>query len=147
MIPKSLWVVLIAGLLFNSGPGVLAQMEPDAPVKNFILPRFGEDGFRVWLLKGRLGIYVSDSQIDVEGMQLQVFDSKDPERLKLQIESPEASLHVRENRASGPGSLLVLAPNYSIAGQNWEWEGDTNTIVVKKNARVAFSENLTDILR
>ena len=139
--------ILLAGVMALPDPAAFAQMEPDAPVKNFTLPRFGDDGFRVWSLRGQLGIYVSDSQIDVQGMQLRVFDSEDPEQLKLQIESPEATLHVQENRATGPGSLLVLAPNYSIAGQNWEWEGDTDTIIVKQNARVAFSENLADILR
>jgi len=124
-----------------------AQMEPDAPVNNFMLPRFSESGYRIWSLRGKQGIYVNPSQIDVSGMQLEVFQRGQPDELDLQIESPEATIHIRENRASGPGSLLVLASTFSIAGQNWEWDGNTDTIRVHRNVRVAFSENLTDILR
>lgn len=124
-----------------------AQMEPNAPVRNFILPRFSEDGNRIWVLRGQQGIYVNPSRIDVQGMQLRVFSRDDPDSLALQIESPQAIIRTRENRASGPGTLLVLAPTFSIAGQNWEWDGNTDTVQVRENVRVAFSENLADILR
>lgn len=140
-------VLLILFGIFSANAPVGAQMEPDAPVRNFILPRFGENGDRIWTLRGRLGIYLSDARIDVEGMQLKLFKDGAPDELNLQIESPTASIHPEENRASGPGTLVVLGSTFSLTGQNWEWKGEEDTIIVKENARVAFSENLADILR
>ncbi len=137
---------MLLGILLATPPTV-AQMEPDAPVKNFILPRFGENGDRIWILRGRLGIYVNDARIDVEGMQLQLFKDGAPDELDLQIESPSATIHPEKNRASGPGTLVVLGSRFSLTGQVWEWKGEEDTIIVKKNARVSFSENLSDILR
>lgn len=140
----------VGGLVFFAIAGTIllwGQIEPDDPVRNFTLPRFGEDGDRLWVLRGQQGSYAGEHRIQVTGMQLRIFDRDNPEELSLQIESPQAIIHTNENRARGAGSLLVLSPEFSIAGRNWEWDGDRDTVTVHENARVAFSENLTDILR
>jgi len=124
-----------------------AQMEPDAPVQDFVLPRFDDEGYRTWDLAGRQGIYVSPEQIDVLGMRLRLFKPRQPDTLDLQIESPRASIMIRENRARGDGSLLVLGSTFSLSGVDWQWSGETGTIQVERDVRVAFSENLLDILK
>jgi hypothetical protein len=143
------WTIAIAGWFLLAGLSLVgvAQMEPDAPVRNFILPRFDEAGNRIWSLRGRTGTYVNSDQIDVEGMQLKVFKKGEPDQLDIQIESPKASIHTGENRATGPGTIVVLGSTFALSGQNWEWKGENDKIIVKENARVAFSENLSDILR
>ncbi len=144
-LPRILRVgLLITGLIWSDG---LGQMEPDAPVRDFQLPRFGDDGYKIWDLRGRRGIYVNPDRIDVEGMRLRLFHPGDPESLQLQIESPRATIYPRENRAEGDGILLVLGPNFSLSGTDWEWEGETDIIRVGANARVAFNEEITDILK
>ncbi len=124
-----------------------AQMEPDAPVIDFLLPRFGETGNRIWDLSGRKGIYISPEQIDVEGMRLRVFQDDNPDEMELQIESPRASIFIQENRAAGENSILVLGPTFSMSGTEWTWDGNEKKIVIRANCRVAFAEVLTDILR
>ena len=42
-----------------------AQMTPSAPVQNFRLPSFGENGYTQWVLQGGKGIYDSETQIRI----------------------------------------------------------------------------------
>lgn len=42
-----------------------AQMTPSAPVQNFRLPSFGENGYTQWVLQGGKGIYDNETQIRI----------------------------------------------------------------------------------
>lgn len=136
-------LVLALGLVLE----LAAQLEPDAPVQDFMLPRFDDEGYRKWDLSGRQGVFVSSDQVDVLGMRLRVFKDRQPDTLDLQIESPRASIMIRENRARGDTSLLVLGEAFSISGVGWSWDGESGTIAVRDEVRVAFTETFTDILK
>lgn len=138
----------LLGTALPAGPEAApSPMSPDTAVREFFLPRFGPDGNRSWDLAGSQGTYVSPREIEVSGMRLRIFEPGRPEAIQLQIESPQARLFLEESRAVGPGFLLVLAPTFSLSGRNWTWEGFNRTIRIQAEARVAFAEDLSDILR
>ena len=58
--------ILVLGGLIGS---LFGQMAPNAPVKNFRLPRFADNGYTQWVLQGARGIYDSEEQVRVEGME------------------------------------------------------------------------------
>lgn len=125
------------------------KMTPSAPVKNFKLPMFGEDGYKIWDLQGREGHYLGRNHIKVSGMKLRTWTGKEPLRLNMTIESQSASIFPQDNRATGEEYIYILEANggYSIVGRDWEWDGNRDRILVKKDARVTFKQSMGDILK
>ena len=80
-------------------------MTPSAPVKNFRLPRFGENGYTQWVLQGGKGIYDSAEQIRIEDMALRVYSGDERMALEMTMDSPEATVLVKENRAVSEGPI------------------------------------------
>ena len=52
---------------------LVAEMIPNAPVENFRLPMFNEEGYRAWDLRGAKGTYVDGTHVDVVDMKMRVF--------------------------------------------------------------------------
>lgn len=137
-------------LLACLGPGVISaqRTEIGAPVENFRLPVFGEDGNRAWDLRGEQAVYRDDGAIDVTRMLLRTFPPGRPLEPDLAIESPDARLFPQENRASGEGYLFIEATDgsYAIVGRCWEWHGDRRAVHIAEEARVNFKQALGGIL-
>jgi len=134
---------LCAGLV-SSGL-LLAQMVPDAPIRHFRLPMFGENGFKSWELRGLQGHYLSPEEALIEGLELVVFSGDETLEVQNRIRSPRALIHLKESRAEGDSSLFVIGPGYEISGRDWTWDGSSRTITVREAVRVAFAGSL-DIL-
>lgn len=124
-------------------------MAPSAPVKNFTLPMFGPDGYKIWDLQGREGVYLNENHIDVHSMKLRTWTGREPVQLDMTIESVFASIFPQDSRAQGEDYIYILQANgnFSIIGRQWEWLGDDNKIIIKQDARVTFRQNIGDILK
>ncbi len=127
--------------------GLFAQIIPDAPVIDFKLPMFGENGYKIWDLQGDEGRYINAGRIDVINLKLRVYSGDESLALDTTIESPKAIMLIRRNRALSNASIRMLGSNYEIMGSDWIWEGSNRTLKVKKNVRVNFQDRLTDILK
>lgn len=121
-------------------------MAPDAPVKNFRLPSFGENGYRVWDLEGREGIYVSENEIEISGMRLRTWSGDEDMLRELEITSPSARLYPAENAAAGEDLIHIVGLNYTVFGVGWRWDGEERKVAVDHEVRVTFYQEL-DILR
>ncbi|WP_269539186.1 hypothetical protein [Cerasicoccus fimbriatus] len=119
-----------------------------APIENFRLPSFGEDGNRIWDLRGDKGLYLENGEIEVERMILRTFSPGNPKDADLTIESPKARIYPEENRAAGPGYLFLEASDgsFAIVGRNWQWFNDEQKIVIGEEARVTFKQAIGSIL-
>ena len=127
--------------------GLFAQIIPDAPVIDFKLPMFGENGYKIWDLQGDEGHYINAGRIDVINLKLRVYSGDESLTLDTTIESPKAIMLVRRNMALSDASIRMFGSNYEIMGSDWIWEGSNRTLKVKKNVRVNFQDRLTDILK
>ena len=132
---------IIGCLLFPSFV-LFGQITPSAPVQDFRFPRFGENGYTQWVLQGERGIYDSEAQIRVEGMALRVYSGDERMALELTLDSPQATLRLRENRAFSDGSIEIVGANFKITGVGWEWRGETREIVVKTKTVVQFTQGI-----
>lgn len=119
-----------------------AQMTPNAPVQDFRFPRFGDNGYTQWVLQGEQGVYDSDAQIRVEGMALRVYSGDERMALELSLDSPEATLRLKENRAFSEEAIKIVGANFKITGLGWEWSGETKEIVVKAKTKVQFTQGI-----
>lgn len=131
--------ILVLGGLIGS---LFGQMAPNAPVKNFRLPRFADNGYTQWVLQGARGIYDSEEQVRVEGMEMRVYSGDERMALELSMASPEATLRLLENRAYSDGAIEIVGANFKISGVGWEWSGETKEIVVKYDTVVTFTQGI-----
>jgi len=120
--------------------------DPDAPVRDFRLPMFGDDGYRAWELRGEVGHFRRDRSLAVEGLDLRVFGPLG-EGLESRIRSPEAVLLPDQAMASGSGALLVETDQFELRGEDWSWDGKARRIVVRREVHTVFYEELTGLLR
>ena len=140
---RALFLLVLAG-----SSGVAQKMVPDAPVKNFKLPMFGEDGYKKWDIQGKEGKYISAEQLDVIAMILRLFASGDPIEPQTVIESPSATIYPKLSEAAGKEAIFITerGGNYSIYGRDWRWNGQKDTITIKRDARVTFRQSLGSII-
>jgi lipopolysaccharide export system protein LptA len=123
-----------------------AQMTPSAPVQNFRLPRFGENGYTQWVLQGGKGIYDSAEQIRIEDMALRVYSGDERMALEMTMDSPEATLLTAENRAVSDGPITIVGANFKVSGVGWSWSGETKQIEVKFDVVVEFTQGMAGML-
>ena len=152
-------------LLLRGGSGT-PQVLADAPVKDFRLPRFNEDGWIAQLLRADTAHIVSQNQIDVTGMTLTVFSGDANKRVDTVIVSPVAtvltetgreSIHgpetarpVRDNHevtVHGPETVRLVRDNLEITGEQWSYFYPEKRVLIEKNARVVFRAKLPDLLK
>jgi len=130
-----------------AAPDLRAQMVPDAPVRNFRLPMFGEEGFRIWELRGAEGRYIDENRVDVVNMTLKVFSQLDPSKVETEILSPKATMLVRQNKAEGDESITMTGDHYIIQGRKWQWDGNEHRVVIDDQVKVIFFEGLRGLLK
>lgn len=123
-----------------------AQMTPSAPVQNFRLPRFGDNGYTQWVLQGGKGIYDSEEQIRIEEMALRVYSGDERMALEMTMDSPEATLLTKENRAVSDGPITIVGSNFKVSGVGWTWNGLTKEIEVKFDVVVEFTQGMAGML-
>jgi hypothetical protein len=118
------------------------QLTPEAPVANFRLPMFGDDGYRTWELFGSQGKYLSADKIEVTDMRLKVYAGDAGGNMEHLLESPKATLLLNKNIAIGEGPIKISSSTYRVDGQRWYWDGRNHSIVVSQNAKVTFFQSL-----
>jgi len=133
---------LTVSLIFCVTASLYSQIKPIAPIKNFRLPRFGDNGYTQWMLQGELGIYEKDEQLSVKKMAMRIYSGDQRMALELSIDSPEGTLRLKENRAYSEGPIEIAGANFKISGIGWEWSGDTKEIIVKQGTVVKFTQGI-----
>jgi lipopolysaccharide export system protein LptA len=122
------------------------RMTPEAPVINFLYPRFSEDGYTQWILRGAKAHYDNEEQIRVDGMHMRLFTGDERMALEMEMKSPEATIRLRENRAFSDTTIHVEGTRFNLSGDGWTWIGNERKIEILRNAAVSFMDALPDTL-
>jgi len=123
------------------------QFLPSTPVVNFKIPFFGKTGFREWFLQGKEGIYISENQCDVKDLIIRTFSGNAASQLESTMTSPYATILLKENRAFGNDLIKVIAPDYTVTGNQWEWIGLEKKIQIRQNVKIIFNQSLKNVLQ
>jgi hypothetical protein len=147
--PRSLrrFIATTAGALALAGAVALAQISPDAPIRNFRLPFFENDGFRAWDLRGAEARARSPERVELVEMDLKVFRREPPGSIQVEIVAPHAVLRPALSEASGEDSIRIFNEDFEITGYDWTWHGRDNHVVIRRDVRVTFRAPLQDILK
>lgn len=145
---REFWFRLIVAAVFLGGTTELldAQMRPDAPLRNFKLPVFGDNGYKVWELRGVEGRYISDAKSEILGLDLEIFSGDEAMISESRIKSPQAMIFLDERRAEGDSSLFFDGRNFVLRGEKWSWDGKIEHLVVRGRPKVTFYDSI-DILK
>lgn len=119
----------------------------DAPIVNFRLPTFTEDGFRQWLVRGSEARLVSSKEIDIRELTLTVFSADAQDRIETMILSPQAKVLTDTQVASGPGTIRVIRDDLEATGSKWTYDHKEKRVSMQKNVRVTFRAELKNFLQ
>jgi len=112
------------------------------PMTGFTLTGFNEaNGYKEWDLQGGQALVQPSGQSDeipIKELKLHLFNNEEPPVLESTIESPEATVFMRESAAKGPGFLYIKSDSYTVEGQVWDWDGKQHLIHVGKQVQVTF---------
>lgn len=143
-------LVLVA-LVATWPSSVLAQSGPslttNAPVKEFSLPSFNEDGFRTMLVRGREAILLNRNEVRLSDMTLTQFSGDEKAHVEAVFLSPLANLEIDRKRLSGPDSVRVITDQFELFGTDWTYDHAKKTILIQKKVQVIFRAELNNILK
>jgi len=141
---SGIFKILFAVLSLGCG-SAMAQLDQVGAIRNFSIPRFNEEGGRLWLLQGKELRRQSKEVAFITEMDLQTYDSERgvPE---TRLRSPFARFHMKNNLAGSDKAILINGPDYEISGQGWQWNGSLRRVLIASKVQVFFEAVLTDFL-
>ena len=121
----------------------------NAPVTNFKLSILSDEGFRTSLLRGSEARYISDTQIDLVGMQYTTFLAGEKGELDATLLAPSASVFIDKNKVKvhGDENVRLLRKNLDVTGEQWTYDHTQKRILIEKNVHVIFRIEMKDILK
>jgi hypothetical protein len=140
-------LLLAAALAAPAAAQVSTRVSSDAPIVNFRLPTFTDDGFRAWLVRGSEARLISAREIDVSELTMTVFSGDAAERVTTMILSPAARLLPEQQVVHGPGALRVIDDEFEATGEQWRYDHREKRVSIGRNVRVAFRAQLKDLLQ
>jgi len=136
-------------LSFAQPAGVTAN----APITNFKLPEYNDDGVRTSLLRGNEARYINSSQIDLVAMNYALFKEDGSNQTDTTLLAPSASVfHTgKRYKVQGKEGVRIVRDDLDLGGTQWTFDIDEKKnrhIILETNVRVIFRTlNLGNILK
>ena len=141
MRPLFIVFFLLFGLsAFLYGTAGTERIQPKAPIKNFRIPRFADNGYTQWVLRGERGLYRDAQRVSVDGMELRIYSADERKLVELSMESALAEILIEENWAYSEAPIQITGGNFTLQGVGWNWQGDERSIEIQSQAEVVFAE-------
>lgn len=127
----------------NPAPKVV----PSAPIKEFRLPTFDKNGNRATFMRAGEALFVTPTQIDVKEMQFTLFTKDGTGAFDTVLLAPSASFLTDKQIVSGQESVRLIRENLEVTGEQWSYHHIEKRVLIGKNARVTFQDELKDIIK
>ena len=137
--------------LLASAP--LARSAPEStapaatPIKDFRLPSFDKDGKRTTFMRATEALIVTPTRIEVKDMQFTVFTKDGTGAFDTLLLTPAATFLTDKQFVSGSESVRLIRENLEVTGEQWSYDHPQKRVLIKKNARVIFQDELKDIIK
>lgn len=104
------------------------------------LPSFDEKtGFREWEVFGDKVKFISEDEIIVNDMRLEMFTLDSAQKKKATFTSPLAVLSRITKSAKSQEPLFVQGDTFNLKGYNWKWSGENRFVSLSKDVNVDFT--------
>jgi hypothetical protein len=121
----------------------------NAPVKNFRLPSFNDQGNRIRFLRGGEARYISQTQIDIIELNFAQFPGDGSTEATDILLAPSATVSMNGKDRyilSGKESVRLITGNAEATGEDWTYDYSGHRLILNKNVRVVFDAQLKGIL-
>ncbi|MGC4074313.1 MAG: hypothetical protein QM760_17735 [Nibricoccus sp.] len=124
----------------------------NAPVKNFRLPSFNDQGNRTSLLRGSEARYISSTQIDIIELNFAQFPEDGSTEADNILLAPSATVLIKSKDhtiLTGKESVRLIGKGIDATGENWTFDNkghNDQRLTMNKNVRVVFHAELKGIL-
>ncbi len=140
----SLRLILLLALLAAPVAG-FAQIT--APAYNWKLPVFTDEGYYTMLARGSRAQMVSDSQFEIEDLNLTMFSGDAAARVENVILSPSATFLPGAKTARGEKSVRFIGDGVEASGTRWIYFHDLKKISLDGSVTVIFQAELKSLLQ
>jgi hypothetical protein len=137
----------MVAVVCGAGVVLLAQLTPNASVQDFRLPGFNKGGFKIWESRGSQGRYINENRVEVTALDVKRFVGDEAATLDTEITSPLAIVQPDDKKVFGPGQIRAVGQGWEIFGDDWTYDLDTKTIVIRQHVVVTFAGNIGNILK
>jgi len=144
---KPLFLVLLAAatpLLAAEPP---AQIRPSAPIKEFRLPSFNKDGQKTSFMRAAEALFVTATQVDVKELQLTLFTKDGTGGFDTVLLAPTATFQTDQQIVSGKDQVRLIRLDVEVIGEQWSYNHPEKRVIIAKNTRVIFQEELKAIIK
>lgn len=122
------------------------QATATAPIKNFRLPTFTDEGFRQTMIRAVEARLPSAERIDATELELTLFTGDAADEIDAMLAAPVASIFPKKQFASGPDTVRLERIDLTVTGADWSYDHAAQKIVIKRDAHVILRAPLGDIL-
>jgi hypothetical protein len=117
------------------------------PIKDFRLPSFDKEGKRTTFMRASEAFIASPTRIDVKDMQFTVFTKDGTGAFDTLLLTPSATFLTDKQFVSGSESVRLIRVNLEVTGEQWSYNHPEKRVLIGKNARVTFQDELKDIIK
>ena len=123
------------------------QVTATAPVKNFRLPTFTDEGFRHAMVRAEEARLPDPARIDLTEMELTLFTGRADEKIDVMLAAPSATFFPQKYVATGSDTVRLERTDITVTGADWSYDHKARKVVIKRDAHVIFRATLGDILK
>ncbi|MBE2215265.1 MAG: hypothetical protein IAE82_15440, partial [Opitutaceae bacterium] len=142
----------VAALLIGASTPII----PTAPIVDFRLPVFNEQGYRFWEVRGSEALFdPKEERAEIKSLRLTVYSGDDRGLVENVVESPFAVLERKTLTVSGPGLIRLIGyergREFEVRGEDWTYQETpptatspekTKSVVIRKNVVVTFAQDI-----
>ncbi len=148
---------LTSGLLLATGlpaapptpaaPKPAPRLASTAPVKNFRLPTFTDEGFRRTMLRAGEARLPDPARIELVEMELTLFNGHADEAIDAMLAAPSALFLPETLFASGAETVRLERLDLTVTGADWSYDHPARRIVINREAHVILRAPIGDIIK
>lgn len=148
-----LFRLTLLGLLLLP-PGLLcgqteapSRMRASAPVQNYAVSFFSDDGFPFVRVQGSTADISDPSHVKLGEMVLTLFTGTADRKVDAVLMAPVAVLEAEAKQVTGPAAVRVIGDDLEVSGEDWSYEKQDRRIHIRRQARIVFNASLPDLLK
>ena len=121
-----------------------AKIEISESVKDFRYPRFSENGFIEWVLRGQSGTY-DESLIAVDAFNLRLYSTDAKTAVMCEVLSDHAILDTEAGVSYSNNQISIKGDGFEIIGFDWIWNSDERFVEIKADVQVEFDQGISSV--
>lgn len=144
---KTTATTFLAAAILAGSASASPQATASAPVKNFRLPTFTEEGFRKIMVRAAEAHLPDPARIDAVELELTLFTGDATEGIDAMLAAPVATIFPKREFASGPQTVRLERIDLTVTGADWSYDHPAQKIIIRRDAHVIMRATIGDIIK